>query len=380
MKILDRYIFSSILSAMIFVSVTLAVVIFLTQSIRFLELVVESGAASQTFWVLTALALPRFFEIILPLSLMISILFCFYRMNADSELVIVRAVGMSPLTLARPALILAIITTIALWGVTMWLAPVSLAEMQAKRQEVKAQVSSLIFREGVFNQAGKGLTVYAKKRLSDGTLEGLMIHDGRKNQKTPSTIIAKSGTISPTNEGFQVLVFDGQRQEFDSKTKNYSRLNFDRYTIDIPDKEEVVSRWRQPDERTIFELMSPDETNERDIENKREFRVEINRRAISPLLALSLALIACTALLIGPIDRRGQLHRIIFAILGAILVQGTYIASYNMARNHDLGLALMYTLTLAPIIFCYILLSGHGDALRRKLLYKYSPKSGATPA
>ena len=61
MNIFDRYIFKNLLIATVFVAVTLAVVIFLTQSLRFLELVIESGASSSAFWVLTMLALPRFF-------------------------------------------------------------------------------------------------------------------------------------------------------------------------------------------------------------------------------------------------------------------------------------------------------------------------------
>ena len=102
MNIFDRYIFKNLVIATVFIAVTLAAVIFLTQSLRFLELVIESGASSGSFWVLTLLALPRFFEIILPLSLMAAVLFLYSRMTSDSELIVVRSVGYAPSTLARP--------------------------------------------------------------------------------------------------------------------------------------------------------------------------------------------------------------------------------------------------------------------------------------
>ena len=125
MSIFDRYIFKNLLIATCFIAVTLAAVIFLTQSLRFLELVIESGASSGSFWVLTFLALPRFFEIILPLSLMAAILFLYSRMTSDSELVVVRSMGYAPMSLARPAVILALIVTLLLFTITLWVAPKS---------------------------------------------------------------------------------------------------------------------------------------------------------------------------------------------------------------------------------------------------------------
>ena len=96
--VFDRYIFKNVLVAATFIAVTLAVVIFLTQSLRFLELVIESGASGGTFWMLTFLAMPRFFEIIIPLSLMAATLFIYNRMTSDSELIAIRAAGYDPST------------------------------------------------------------------------------------------------------------------------------------------------------------------------------------------------------------------------------------------------------------------------------------------
>jgi lipopolysaccharide export system permease protein len=374
MKIFDRYIFKNLLITSIFVSVTLTVVILLTQSLKFLELVIESGASADTFWVLTSLALPRFFEVILPLALMTATIFTYNRMTGDSELVVIRAIGQSPLSLAKPALLLAMLITCILWSVTMYFAPKSLSTLQIKRQEIKAQLSTSLFREGVFNQAGKGLTVYARDRSADGTLYGLMINDNRADQKNPSTIIAKRGILSTNEDGFQVTVFDGQRQEYDRQKQILNRLNFDRYLIEIPDKTAVRTRWQEPDERTIFELLSPDKNNERDAQSAREFKVEIHRRIISPLLAIAFTIISAAALLLGPVDRRGQTRRIIIAVIGVVIIQGLYLSAFSLARQSDAGLVMMYTLTLLPIILGTALLSGFTEKLRRLWLYK-SPKA-----
>ncbi len=369
MKIFDWYMFKNLGIATIFVSVILASVIFLTQSLRFLELVIESGASSGAFWGLTLLALPRFFETIMPLSLMAAILFVYNRMTMDSELVVIRSVGYSPAALARPAIILGLIVTVFLWGMTMWAAPKSLANMQQMRQEVKAQFSSLLFREGVFNQAGKGLTVYIRERGDEGELRGLMIHDSRDKAQLPSTILAKRGTIIGNEAGHQVLVYDGTRQEYDPKTDTLRRLNFERYTIELPDGGPVRMRWREPDERTIMELLNPDLTSARDVKNLREFKIDLHRRIVAPLLALVFAVVSCCALLVGPLDRRGQGRRMIGAILSVVFIQGLFLAVFNLARVHDWALIFMYALIFGPLCFCTFLISGLGDNFRRSMFY-----------
>lgn len=370
MKIFDGYILKNLAVATVSVSVVLATVIVLTQSLRFLELVIDSGASSTSFWILTFLALPRFFEIILPLSLMAATIFIYNRMTMDAELIAVRAMGYSPMALARPALRLAVIVTILLWGVTMWIAPKSLAGMHELRQVIKASYSSLLFRPGVFNQVGAGLTVYIRSRTADGELRGLMIHDTRENQATPSTILAKRGMLVSRDGAGQVVVFDGSRQEYNPQTGILHRLNFERYTIDLPESGPVRARWQEPGERSLGDLLHPDLAVQRDRESLREFRVEIHRRIAAPLLALLFTVISCCALLLGPLERRGQGRRVVAAIASVVLIQSAFLAASSLSRNSDWGVVLMYAVPVLPLAILLFLISAPGEHLRRRIFFK----------
>ena len=166
-----------------------------------------------------------------------------------------RGAGKSSLSMARPALLLGLLVSLLLFFITAWLAPVSLAAMQKVRQVVKAQYSTLLFQEGVFNEIGKSLTVYIENRSAEGELKGLLIHDNRSVNPAPVTNIAKRGVVVATDEGQQVLVYDGSRQDFNKKTGALNRLDFKRYTIDLPEAEAVRKRWKEPDERTLFSLL-----------------------------------------------------------------------------------------------------------------------------
>ena len=79
-------------------------------------------------------------------------------------------------------------------------------------------------------------------------------------------------------EGEQVVVFEGSRQEYDREKNTTNRLNFERYTIDLPDSNPLRQRWREPEERTIWELLKPDDEILRNEKQRYEFWVEIHHR------------------------------------------------------------------------------------------------------
>lgn len=362
--VFDRYLLKNLILATTFIAFSLAAVIMLTQSLRFLELIINSGASSFSFFILTFLAMPRFFEVILPIALMIGTVFIYNRMTADSEIVVMKSSGFSPLRLARPALTLAIITTILGFFITAWVAPLSLSKMQSMRVTIKAQYSSLLLREGIFNTVGKNLTVYIHNRNAQGELEGLLIHDTRKNNEQPVTIIAKRGVIVSDNDGQQVVVYDGSRQEYNPQTGRLNRLDFSRYSLDLPESEPVRQRWREPDERTIVELLNPDEMVRKSEKGLREFRTEAHRRFVSPFLSVTFTLLSLCCLLLGTGGRRGLGLRIAAASGTVIVLQGFYLVAYNLAKEGLFGLILMYALVFIPLFTGYYLLSPQSDSFR----------------
>lgn len=366
--IFDRYLLKSLTLATVFITLTLVSVIFLTQSLRFLELVINSGASGMAFLLLTLLALPRFFEIILPIALMAGVMFVYHRMTMDSEVVAMKAAGASPWSLGRPAMVLSGFVFVTLLMVTAWIGPLTLSNMQHLRQIIKAQVSSLMFREGVFNPVGSGVTVFIRNRRSNGDLEGIMIYDARPENESPVMIVAKRGVLVLAEDGQKVVVYDGSRQAYDLRSGNLGRLDFTRYTIDLPEENAVIGqRWREPSERSLWELFMPDVQNSRDVASRRDFMIEAHRRFVSPFLAPAFAVIGLVSLLLGPLERRGLGRRITAAIFIVIVIEGLYLAAFSLAERTFWGIVLMYALALLPLGVGVFLLQGGSEALRLKI-------------
>ena len=374
MHLASSYIFRQFLAATLFGAAILAGILLLTQSLRFMELVVESGASAGAFATLTLLALPRFFEVIFPLALLGGILFVYNRLDGDNELVALTNAGWSNRDLARPALMLGAAMAVFLMVNSIWLAPKTLAQMQHLRQVVKAQISQLLFREGVFTTLDNGLTVYVHERGAGGTLRGLMIHDAREDNPQPVTLLAQRGHVRTADEEHQVLVFDGARQVRDPETGTLSRLEFAKTVVEIEDPDGAVrQRWREPDERTLPELFQARRealANERP-DRARQFRVEVHRRLSMPFLALSFGVLAAATFLLVPMGRGGSSGRIWLGVGLALGLQAVVMAAANFA--HDSlwgGLGVMYAAIFLPLLGGLILLSPAGERLLFRFVFR----------
>ncbi len=369
--VFDKYLLKSLGVTTLLTALALTAIIMLTQSLRLLELIINSGASGLSFFVLSLLAVPRFLEIILPIALIIGIVFIYNRMSSDSEIVVLRGAGLSAARLARPALMIAGMVTMFLFVITCWLAPVSLASMQVMRTTIKSEFSGLLLRDGIFNTLGKTLTVYVGKRGDDGSMENLMIYSNPPLQQ-PVTILAKRGVIVTDDNGQQVLVYDGSRQEYNEKTGALNRLDFQQYSIDLPESGPVRQRWREPDERTLYELLFFDKSNPLDMQKRYDFLVEAHRRVISPFLAVTFTVLPLCCLLLGATNRRGLGRRILMASVAVTMIQGLYLVIYNVAKENVAGIYLMYVLVFVPLVLCGYLLMPQSDALRYRLAQKWN--------
>src|SRR5437763_12234202 len=125
---LDRYILRQCLSVTLFVTAALSAAVWLAQSLRLIDLIVNRGLSVEVFLYLALLILPRFFDIVLPIGAFIAVLFVFNKLTSESELVVMRASGLGPVALARPVLLLAGIGFLALLSLSAYILPASTPE------------------------------------------------------------------------------------------------------------------------------------------------------------------------------------------------------------------------------------------------------------
>ncbi|WP_137181516.1 LPS export ABC transporter permease LptF [Roseomonas sp. AR75] len=349
---IDRYIFRQLAGGLLAVTAGLAALVWLTQSLRFIELVLDRGLSLGVFIELTSLMLPGFVAVILPITTFVVVLFVYVRMNSDRELVVMRAAGLSPMRLARPAITLAAISVAIGYLLNMWLVPLSHGAFRMWQFEIRNQMAAILLQEGVFSSVGNDLTVYARARERDGTLRGILVHDQRE-PGAPVTIIAEQGRITTTPQGPRVLLINGVREQMEQRPNGQpprlNALSFAENSVDLAraTRQEEV-RARDSRERSIPELLDPDPEEGLRPRDVARFYGEAHQRMSAPLTALSYALVALAVALTGQFRRHGGGLRLAagIGITVALLAVGLTIG--NLATRENSFVWLVWVHAIAP--------------------------------
>ena len=96
----DRYLFGQMIRTTIAVSVTLVGIMWLFQTIRLLEVVINRGAPISNFLLMSVTVIPLWLTIAVPVSAFVAVIWVFQRAVADRELLVMQASGRSALQLA----------------------------------------------------------------------------------------------------------------------------------------------------------------------------------------------------------------------------------------------------------------------------------------
>lgn len=351
----NKYVLKQLLVGMIFITVGLTCVIWLTQSLRYVEMIVNRGLTAGTFIYFTILLLPKFLSIILPIATFAVVVFIYSKLITDRELVIMRGAGQSQTALAKPALILAMLVVMFGYLLNLYLLPQSYRMFRALQWDIRYSFSHILLQEGTFNTVSKGITVYVRERTKDGQLLGILVHDQR-NEKKPFTILAERGALVESKDGSRVVMFNGNRQSVDPKTHQMSILYFDRniYELDPP-KVSGDIRYREARERTLKELFNLKKADV-NLNDYGKFIVEMHKRMISPLSALGFTFVGLACLITGSFSRRNQSRRSVLAVAIIVCLQASVLGLENAcAKNLDL-IPLMYANAILPIFGGYLLM------------------------
>ena len=344
---IDRYVLRQLSIALVAVTGGLVALIWLTQSLRFVELVVNRGLSIGVFLELTGLLIPNFVAVILPITTFVVVQFVYQRLAGDRELTVMRAAGLSPLMLSRPALALVGCVVAISFGLNIWVVPRSYTAFREYQFEIRNRMAAFLLQEGVFTPVSDDLTVYIRGRDRDGTLRGILVEDARQ-KNSRATILAETGRLIAGATGPRVLLQNGSRQEIDRVNGRLNVLTFSENSIDLASSSKNgETRYRDSAEMSIAELVNPASAlNARDIG---KLLVEAHRRVSSPFTAASFAMVALVSVLTGAFRRYGNVLRPLVAVLSVVALLAIGLAVQNLAARQP---------ALIPLIWVHALLPG----------------------
>lgn len=298
----------------------------LLREITLLAGVLVSGGASLAT-VLRTLAnlLPSIFAVTIPMGFLLGVLLGFGRLASESEIVALRACGVSPARLLRPVLLLAGAAALATFYVVALALPAANASVKQTYFALVIGKAHTSMKARVFSDdllPGGQLVLYVSHASGD-TWHDVFIHD-HQDASRPALLLARSGrlVIDDLRRSVSLLLHDGVRYTFDRiDPRHDERLTFERHQLPLPAQAifPEVSLSRGDRDMTIAELVTAFRAAQArdEPQRARRYRVELHKRFAIPVACLVFGLLG-VALSLGA---RREARSAAFAVsIGVILV------------------------------------------------------------
>ena len=293
--------------------------IWLTQSLKLIELVVEGGAPATLFLRLVILAMPEMVIMVLPVAVAAGIIFVYNRLTVDREITVMRSAGLGPMRMATPALILGLTVLALSYTLTLVVWPLADREFRELRFLVETEYANAALREGEFTELDDNTTLYFRERSASGRIHQIIVYDA-SNPEEAVTLVASSGLFVRTESGPRVLMWDGNRQvRLPSGQVDF--LHFDEYIIDLHlISEDNRPNWTPPRSRFIHQLLNPDPTDSHDQHYYSVLIAEGHNRLTMPLWVIAVTCVAACGMLLGEFGRQGQRSRLVGTVAAVTLM------------------------------------------------------------
>lgn len=332
-----KYIFFEMLPSFIMGILVFVFILLMFQALRLTEFIIIHGVELEVVLRIMLYLSVSFLPVILPMSLMFSILLTYGRLSSDSEIVAFRSLGLNLSHLSFPALLLSAITALVSARTSFQLGPWGNRQFEVIVSRIGSVGVAATIKEGIFSEGFFDLVVYANKvDPRTGELENVFIFD-EKDPNLPLTIIARSGLLLKNPEGpgnsAVLRLKDGNIHRSSGTT--YTKIDFAQYDINLLDSTKESIKKKSLLSLSMQEIKEA--LNSDDLDKKERIRLEIEfhkRWAIS----LACPLFALLGVGFGIVSNRrsGKSSGMVICLVLIVSYWMLYIVSENLAKNEVL--------------------------------------------
>ena len=261
MKLLNRYILRESIIFFLINLFTFTGILLTIRMLQFAALIINKGVAPKYIINIFISIIPTFLEIAIPMAALLGVMLAFARMSGDSEIIVMRGVGVSLIEMIKPIIFLAAAFFLISLYISRNLSPWGNNSLEQNLFEIAQNKSTSGLNEGVFNKLGK-ITLYSEEiDDKDGNLKKVLIDD-KRDEKSRKIIFAQSGRILSNPEDRSIILKLENGYIHEIINGNYSLTNFSNNNLLINFNEINQSEEDNPSQDKRVREMYPEEIKE----------------------------------------------------------------------------------------------------------------------
>ena len=264
---------------------------------------------------------PQLFILTIPMSLLLSVLLVYGRMNTDNELIILRSSGMSFRSISMPVVYLGLGCLVTSLLMSFYLSPKGSTTLRKTVSEIMMAKAPMTIEEGIFNTAFKNIVILVRGKPSPERLSGIFIVDERDADEQ-KIITANEGKIVPEGESLSFSLSKGHI--YITRQNIFTEIKFGTYHFRL--NPSIDSPVIKNSELTPLELLKTAKTSPGKSVSQ---WLEFHRRLSMPAICLILILLGPSlSLMAGKAGRLGGLTigLSVFAVYYTLLIYGEKLA------------------------------------------------------
>lgn len=299
------------------------VLMFIFTTFRFVRVLSDASEGElPTDFILSLLAvyIPALSTLVLPISCFIGIMLSHGKLHIDSEMVVLKACGISEWYVVRVMLVLGLALGAMTAYITFVLAPNTIKqEFELKAQATnEAGVSSIIPGRFQYNHSS-GVVLFAHRQQNENQqLEKVFLARSVDDSGKLDVVYANSAQLEVNSDGTRMLnLYGGTQYDGRLDGEQFQVMAFDTYmvTISRPDEVQPRDKMAAKSNQELLELNTP------------EALAEFQWRIIIPLSIPILSVIAVPLAMVNP--RQGRFGRMV----PGLILYLTYFLSLLAARR-----------------------------------------------
>jgi lipopolysaccharide export system permease protein len=232
--LLDRYIFTELLSPFGLSLGALCFVMLTRELLRLVELLVSKGVGFWAVLKVFSILLPSFLVLTLPIAGIIASITAFGRLSFDKELVAMRAAGLSLFRLSQPVLLFAVSVFTLTLVLSQWGQPWSSLNLKKVALNLLRDQLVLALERGTFNEPIPGMMIYVQDGRAGQPAKGIFISDERTAEE-PRVIVAEHYHVlmDAANDQVALRLRNGVIHSRPNRLEQYEQISFTHYDLKL---------------------------------------------------------------------------------------------------------------------------------------------------
>jgi lipopolysaccharide export system permease protein len=262
--ILNSYIARELVSPFFLGLSIFTFILLMDQLVRLTRLVLRNGLPFTMIGSMVIYALLQVMALAIPMAVLIACIIAFGRMSSDGELTAIRASGISIFSVARPAILIALVLSITMFFFNNTILPETNYRLRLMQGEILSRNATLAIEPNVYIKLEGFVLICRSKNDKTGELYNVVLYmmETDKEKKREMEITAASGTINYDEDGLKAVLIlkDGQIHNIEKvprKENTYTLINFSQLNkvIIFNDHQDITAKSKSAKEKSIWQLM-----------------------------------------------------------------------------------------------------------------------------